>query len=124
MKLLIRGPLRITAIFIFFEILLCIASIYLIDEHLFLRDMLVGALLYVMAAILPVWILGFIHLRSIGLLCYYKRACVISFGWMLVLLMLSIIWTHLFKYALLVPVVTFNIAGLIQVYDPVNEDSL
>ena len=116
MKILIRH-VRKSTIFIVIEILLCVISIYLISENLvatssFLRDMLIGALSWVLGATLPVWIIGFVHLRSIGMLHHYNRACAISFGLLFAILILSVIWSSIFIIALLTPVVAFNIVGL------------
>lgn len=116
MKILIRH-VRKSTIFIVIEILLCVISIYLISENLeatssFMWDMLIGALSFVLGATIPVWIVGFVHLRSIGLLHNYTRACAISFALLFAMLILSGFWPSLFKIVLLTPVVGFNIVGL------------
>jgi len=119
MKILIRQSLTRTIIFFAIEVILCVLSMYLISENFETtanqgRDIILGVLFMVLSAILIVWIVGFIHLRSIGYLHHFKRACIISFIFTLLLLVLSAIWNSLFILTLLAPAITFNIVVLRQ----------
>ncbi len=113
MKILIRQSLRRTILFFALEIFLSTLPMYLISENFETtanqnNDMIIGALYLMLAAILPVWIVGYIHLRSIGQLNNFKRACIISFSFTIVFLVLSAIWSPLFIITLLGPILTFN----------------
>lgn len=117
MKILIRQSLRRTILFIVIEVFLCTLSVYLIFENLETTsnlgsDILFGVIYLLLAAILPVWIVGFIHLRSMDQLNNFKRACAISFILTLVLLILSGIWSDLLSIALFTPIIAFNIVVL------------
>lgn len=117
MKILICQSMRKTILFIVIEVFLCTLSMYLISENFETTsnlgsDILKGAIYFVLATILPVWIVGFIHLRSMGQLNNFNRACAISFTFTLVFLALSVIWSNLLIIALLAPIITFNIVVL------------
>ncbi len=78
-------------------------------------DIIVGSLYLFAASILPVFIVGFVHLWSIGLVKNYKRACLISLGVTLTFLFLSTLWSELFRIVFFAPIITFNIVGWLRI---------
>ena len=117
MKILICQSLRSTLLFIVIELFLCTLSMYLISENLETTsnlgsDILIGTIYFVLAAILPVWIVGYAHLYSMGQLNNFIKACAISFSLTLAFFALSGIWTDLLIITLIAPIIVFNIVVL------------